>query len=85
MEKKSKSSRDLDLDPTMPNVKLIYPTIYSNLKIPDHLSFELGMDHLIFRGGWDFFEKNSLFLYRSEKNLMSSMKLKIKKSFFFIQ
>ena len=29
-------------------------------------------------GGWDFFEKNSLFPNRSEKNKMSSMKLKIK-------
>ena len=36
------------------------------------------------RGGWDFFEKNSLFSYRSEKNKMSSMQLKIK-SLFFIQ
>ena len=35
-------------------------------------------------GGWDFFGKNSLFPYRSEKNKMSSMKLKIK-SLFFIQ
>ena len=34
--------------------------------------------------GWDFFEKNSLFPYRSEKNKMSSMKLKIN-SLFFIQ
>ena len=46
----------------------------------------LGKDHLIFRGGggWDFLEKNSLFPYRSEKNKMSSTKLKIK-SLFFIQ
>ena len=35
-------------------------------------------------GGWDFFEKNSLFPIRSEKNKMSSKKLKIK-SLFFIQ
>ena len=35
-------------------------------------------------GGWDFFEKNSLFPYRSEKNKMSSTKLKIN-SLFFIQ
>ena len=42
------------------------------------------MDHLIFRGGWDFFEKNSLFPYRSEKNKMSSTKLKIN-SLFFVQ
>ena len=36
------------------------------------------MDHLIFRGGggWDFFEINSLFPYRREKNKISSMKLK---------
>ena len=45
----------------------------------------LGTDHLIFRGGgWDFFEKNSLFPYTREKNKMSSTKLKIK-SLFFIQ
>ena len=44
------------------------------------------MDHLIFRGGggWDFFEKNSLFPNRGEKNKMSSTKLKIK-ILFFIQ
>ena len=35
-------------------------------------------------GGWDFFEKNSSFPIRSEKNKMSSKKLKIK-SLFFIQ
>ena len=35
-------------------------------------------------GGWDFFEKNSLFPNRGEKNKMSSMKLKIK-ILFFIQ
>ena len=34
------------------------------------------------QGGWDFFEKNSLFPNRSEKNKMSSMKLKIKSLFF---
>ena len=45
----------------------------------------LGMDHLIFRGGgWDCFEKNSLFPNRGEKNKMSSTKLKIK-ILFFIQ
>ena len=42
------------------------------------------MDHLIFRVGWDLFEKNSLFPYRSEKNKMYSTKLKIY-SLFFIQ
>ena len=36
------------------------------------------------RGGCNFFEKNSSLLYRSEKNKMSSTKLKIK-SLFFIQ
>ena len=35
-------------------------------------------------GGWDFFEKNILFPYRSEKNKMSSTKLKIN-SLFLIQ
>ena len=30
------------------------------------------------QGGWDFFEKNSLFPYRREKNNMCSAKLKIK-------
>ena len=35
-------------------------------------------------GGWDFFEKNSLFRNRSEKNKMSSKMLKIK-NLFFIQ
>ena len=35
-------------------------------------------------GGWDFFEKNSLFPNRGEKNKMSSTKLKIK-ILFFIQ
>ena len=35
-------------------------------------------------GGWDFFEKNSLFPYRSKKNKMSSTRLKIN-SLFFIQ
>ena len=35
-------------------------------------------------GGWDFFEKNSLFNNRSEKNKMSSKTLKIK-NLFFIQ
>ena len=35
-------------------------------------------------GGWDFFEKNSLFRNRSEKNKMSSKKLKIK-NLLFIQ
>ena len=46
----------------------------------------LGTGHLIFRGGggWDFFEKNSLFPYMSKKNKMSSTKLKIN-SLFFIQ
>ena len=36
------------------------------------------------QGGWDFFEKNSLFRNRSEKNKMSSKKLQIK-NLFFIQ
>ena len=49
-----------------------------------HIYVGLGTDHLIFRGGWDFFEKNSLFPIRSEKNKMSPKKLKIK-SLFFIQ
>ena len=43
--------------------------------------------NLIFRGGGGrlgFFEKNSVFPYRSENNKMSSMKVKIK-SLFFIQ
>ena len=46
----------------------------------------LGIGHLIFwgGGGWYFFEKNSLFPYRSEKNKMCSTKLNIK-SLFFIQ
>ena len=35
-----------------------------------------------FQGGLGFFEKNSLFPNRSEKNKMSSMKLKIKSLFF---
>ena len=35
-------------------------------------------------GGWDFFEKNSSFPNRSEKNKISSTKLKIK-CLFFIQ
>ena len=33
-------------------------------------------------GGWDFFEKNSLFPMRCEKNKMSSTKLKINSLFF---
>ena len=39
---------------------------------------------MILRGGGDFFEKNSLFPNRGEKNKMSSTKLKIK-ILFFIQ
>ena len=47
------------------------------------LQGSLGTDHLIFRGGiWIFFEINSLFPYRREKNKMSSMKLKINSLFF---
>ena len=34
------------------------------------------------QGGWDFFEINSLFPYRREKNKMSSTKLKINSLFF---
>ena len=33
-------------------------------------------------GGWDFFEKNSLFPMRCEKNKMTSTKLKINSLFF---
>ena len=44
----------------------------------------LGTDHLIFRGAGIFFEKNSLFPNMSEKNKMSSTKLKLK-SLLFIQ
>ena len=36
------------------------------------------------QGGWDFFEKNSLFPNRETKNKISSTKLKIK-ILFFIQ
>ena len=68
-------------------VILVSPALFLltflNRKLTSHVHVVVleWTEHLIFGGGgrgWDFFEKNSFFPYRSEKNKMSSMRLKIK-------
>ena len=63
-------------------MKILYQSQHCKLCDPGVLFSKmsaLGTDHFDIQGGWDFFEKNSLFPYRGKKKLNVFNEVKNKK------